>query len=89
VGIPLSDLRLPKPAYQPSCIDNFAKLLAGWKALLLSITGRHVLVRFVPSDMPIFQLIAIDMPKGFKSTWISLEEHSSGRALIRSLVVNV
>ena len=48
-------------------IEKIANKLPGWKAPLLSLAGRAVLVRFVITAIPIYLLIAIRVPKWTKS----------------------
>jgi hypothetical protein len=44
-------------------IDKIADCLPGWKASLMNRAGRLVLVRTVLTAAPIYQLIAMDLPK--------------------------
>ena len=64
LGLPVSDKKLRR------CdlliwIEKIANKLPGWKAPLLSLAGRAVLVRFVITTIPIYLLIAIRVPKWF------------------------
>jgi hypothetical protein len=45
-------------------IEKNADMLPGWKAALMNRAGRATLVRFVLSAMPIYLLIAINVPSG-------------------------
>jgi len=46
-------------------IEKIANKLPGWKASLMSLAGRAVLVRFVLTVIPIYLLVAIKVPKWF------------------------
>ena len=64
LGLPVSDKKLRR------CdlliwIEKIANKLPGWKAPLLSLAGRAVLVRFVITAIPIYLLITIRVPKWF------------------------
>jgi hypothetical protein len=55
----------PRPLWKADKIDKVADKLPGWKAALLNRAGRAAMVRFVLSAVPIYQLIAINVPKWF------------------------
>ena len=44
-------------------IDKVADYLPGWKASLLNKAGRLTLVKVVLTVVPIYNLIALDLPK--------------------------
>lgn len=44
-------------------IDKVADKLPGWKASLLSRAGRLVLVKAVLSSIPVYLMLALDLPK--------------------------
>jgi hypothetical protein len=46
-------------------IEKVANKLPGWKASLMTLPGRVVLVRFVLTAIPIYLLVAIKVPKWF------------------------
>jgi len=46
-------------------VEKIANKLPGWKASLMSLAGRAVLVRFVLTAIPIYLLIAMKVPKWF------------------------
>lgn len=64
LGLPLSNKKLRKSNLMPQ-IEKIADKLPGWKAALMNRAGRATLVRFVLSAMPIYLLIAINVPKWF------------------------
>ena len=63
LGIPLSPHKLTKAQAQP-IIDRIAARLPGWKADLLTKSGRSVLVQYVLTSMLIYLLLALDLPAG-------------------------
>jgi hypothetical protein len=60
----LSNKKLRKNDLMP-WIEKIADKLPGWKAVLLNRAGRITMVRFVLSAIPIYLLIAINIPKWF------------------------
>jgi len=64
LGLPLSNKKLRKADLMP-WIEKVADKLPGWKAVLMNRAGRITMVRFVLSAIPIYLLIAINVPKWF------------------------
>ncbi|WVZ97140.1 hypothetical protein U9M48_042695 [Paspalum notatum var. saurae] len=64
LGIPLS-IRKPSNADLMPLVDKIADKLPGWKANLLSRAGRLVLVKAVLSSVPIYLMLALELPSGF------------------------
>ena len=64
LGLPLSNKRLIKIDLMP-WIEKIADNLPCWKATLMNRAGRITMVRFVLSAIPIYLLIAINVPKWF------------------------
>ena len=62
LGLPLSIRKLTKADLQP-IVDKIADMLLGWKAALMSTAGRAVLVKAVLTAIPVYLLIALDVPK--------------------------
>jgi hypothetical protein len=62
LGLPLSVKKLPKAAFY-ELIDKVADKLLGWKASMMNPAGRVTLVRAVLSAIPIYQLLALELPK--------------------------
>jgi hypothetical protein len=62
LGLPLSNKRLTREAYQ-KLIQQEEHCLAGWKAGLLSIGGRLVLLNAVLTAQPIYYMLAFLLPK--------------------------
>ena len=62
LGLPLSIRKLTKADLQP-IVDKIADMLPGWKAALMSTAGRAVLVKAVLTAVPVYLLIALDVPK--------------------------
>jgi len=58
----LSIRKLTKADLQP-IVDKIADMLPGWKAALMSTAGRAVLVKAVLTAVPVYLLIALDVPK--------------------------
>lgn len=48
---------------KPPLIDKVADSLPGWKASLMTRAGRLTTVRTVFTAIPIYQMIALDLPK--------------------------
>ena len=63
LGVPLSPHKLTKAQAHP-IIDRIAARLPGWKADLLTKSGRSVLVQYVLTSMLIYLLLALDLPAG-------------------------
>jgi len=64
LGLPLSNKKLRKTNLMP-WIEKVADKLPGWKASLMNRAGRITMVRFVLSAIPVYLLIAINVPKWF------------------------
>jgi len=64
LGLPISDKKLRKCDLL-SWIEKIANKLPGWKASLMTLAGRAVLVRFVLTAIPVYLLVAIKVPKWF------------------------
>jgi len=62
LGLLLSIRKLTKTDLQP-IVDKIADMLPGWKAALMSTAGRAVLVKAVLTVIPVYLLIALDVPK--------------------------
>jgi hypothetical protein len=58
----LSNKRLSNANYE-QLIQKIANILFGWKASLLSIMGRLILVQTILSDMPIYFMTVFILPK--------------------------
>lgn len=54
--------RLCRALLQP-IVDKFATKLPKWKGILLSSGGRLTVVKHVLSALPLYQLMAMDLPK--------------------------
>lgn len=64
LGLLVSDKRLKKHDLM-TWIDKVANKLPGWQAALMNMAGRTTWVRFVLSAIPIYVLVAINVPKWF------------------------
>ena len=64
LGLPVSDKKLRRSDLL-AWIEKVANKLPGWKASLLSLAGRAVLVRFVLTAIPIYLLVSLKVPKWF------------------------
>lgn len=62
LGLPLAIRRLTKEDLQP-ILDQISDMLPGWKAPLMARAGRLVLVRAVLTAVPIYTLMALEIPK--------------------------
>src|SRR5688572_28177340 len=76
LGLPLSIRKLSKADLQP-IIGRIADMLPGWKAALMTMAGRSILVKAVLTAVPIYKLIALDVSKWLiraidKRRWASL-----------------
>lgn len=64
LGLPISDKKLKKADLLP-WIEKIGDKLPSWKESLMNMAGRAVWVKFVLSALPIYVLIAINVPKWF------------------------
>lgn len=62
LSLPLTFSKLRKEDLQP-LIDKLDDHLPGWKAAMLNIAGRSVLVCAVLTTIPIYTLMALEVPK--------------------------
>ena len=62
LGLPLSVKKLPKAVLQ-TLVDKVADRLPSWKAALIHPAGRAVLVRAVLTAIPIYHMMALDIPR--------------------------
>lgn len=62
LGIPLN-IRKPTKAELQPLVDKVANNLPSWKAMQMNKAGRLITVKVVLSAIPIYLLIALDMPK--------------------------
>jgi len=62
LGLPLSIGKPTKEVLLP-LVDRVADYLPGWKASLMHRAGRLVMVKVVLTAVPIYHLIALDLPK--------------------------
>jgi hypothetical protein len=62
LGLPLT-IRKPSKAELQPLIDKVSNKLPGWKASLMSRAGRLVMVKVVLSSIPIYSMLALDLPK--------------------------
>jgi hypothetical protein len=62
LGLPISDRKLRK-AYLMDWVEKIADRLPNWKARLLNLAGRTMLVHFVLSAIRIYLLVAMSIPK--------------------------
>jgi hypothetical protein len=62
--LPISTTKLRKTDLLP-WIEKIGNKLPGWQASLMNLAGRTAWVRFVLSAIPIYALIAINVPKWF------------------------
>jgi hypothetical protein len=90
LGLPLSIKRLRRIDLIP-WIEKIADKLPGWKARLMNRAGRIIMVRFVLSAIPIYLLIAINVPKWFLKAidkirkgflWKGREQANGGSCLV-------
>ena len=74
-------------------IEKVADKLPGWKASLMNRAGRITMVRFVLSAIPVYLLIAINVPKWFIKAidkirngfiWKGKEQANGGCCLVAS-----
>lgn len=64
LGLPLTIGNLNKVDLQP-IIDKIADRLPSWKAALMDRSGRLILVQVVLTAIPLYLLIALNVPKWF------------------------
>ena len=64
LGLPISNKKLRKCDLMV-WIEKIANKLPGWKASLMTLAGRTVLVKSVLTAIPIYILVAIKVPKWF------------------------
>lgn len=64
LGLPVSTTKLKRADLLP-WIEKIGKKLLGWQASLMNLAGRTAWVRFVLPAIPIYVLIAINVPKWF------------------------
>jgi hypothetical protein len=64
LGLPILDKKLRRGDLL-AWIEKIANKLPGWKASLMNLAGRAVLVRFILTAIPIYLLIAPKVPKWF------------------------
>lgn len=64
LGLPLSNTKLRLSAFAPLIAKD--KYLAGWKANLLSLAGRVVLINAVLDGLPTYAMGALFLPVGVK-----------------------
>jgi len=62
LGLPLTIHKPTKNDLLP-LIDKVADYLPGWKASLMNRSGRLIMVRVVLTAVPIYLMIAMDLPK--------------------------
>jgi hypothetical protein len=62
LGLPLSAKRLTMGCLKP-WIEKIAHKLPGWKAGLLNLAGRCTLIKSVLSAIPVYLLVALNVPK--------------------------
>lgn len=64
LGLPVSVRRITKHDLQP-ILDKIGDYLPGWKASLLQKSGMVILMKAVLRAIPIYLLIALDVPTSF------------------------
>jgi hypothetical protein len=64
LGLPLSIMKLPKRDLYP-LIDKIADQLPGWKATFIHPVGRAALIKSILTAIPVYHLIARNVPNGF------------------------
>jgi hypothetical protein len=64
LGLPIFDKKLRRHDLLP-WIEKIANKLPGWKASLMTLAGRAVLVWFILIAIRIYLLLAIKVPKWF------------------------
>jgi hypothetical protein len=62
LGLPISNKKLRKNDLMV-WVEKVADRLPNWKARLFSLAGRTAMVRFVLSAIPVYLLIAMNIPK--------------------------
>jgi hypothetical protein len=63
LGLPIFDKKMRSDLM--AWIEKIANKLPGWKASLLSLSGRAVMVRFILTAIPVYLLVALKVPKWF------------------------
>jgi hypothetical protein len=86
LGIPLSIRRLANSDLLP-LVDKVAGKLLGWKANLLSRAGRLVMVKTVLSSVPIYLMLALELPKWFLRQSIRGDKAFFGRGKVTQMEV--
>lgn len=76
LGLPLSLRRLTATDLQP-ILDRIVDALSGWKVALMATSGKLMVVTAVLTAIPIYLLIALDVPKWFIKA--NLDERFFGR----------
>jgi len=64
LGLPISNKKLRRCDFL-AWIEKIANKLPGWKASLMNLAGRAVLVRFVLTAIPLYLLVALKVAKWF------------------------
>ena len=64
LGLPISNKKLRRCDFL-AWIEKIANKLLGWKASLMNLAGRAVLVRFVLTAIPLYLLVALKVAKWF------------------------
>jgi hypothetical protein len=62
LGLPISNLKLRKSDIL-EWVEKIADRLPSWKASLLNLAGRTTLVKSVLSAIPVYLLIALNVPR--------------------------
>lgn len=90
LGLPLSNVKLRLSAFAP-LIAKADRYLAGWKATLLSIAGRVVLINSVLDGLPTYAVGALMLPPGIKEAldarrrvflWTAADKVSGAQCLV-------
>jgi len=90
LGLPISDRKLIRGDLL-TWIEKIVNKLSGWKASLLTLVGRTVLVRFVLTAIPIHLLVTIKVTKWFLRAvdkirrgflWMGRKEANDGNCLV-------
>lgn len=90
LGLPLSLTRLKAVDLQP-ILDKLADRLPGWKVALLDKSGRLILVKAVLTAIPLYLLVALEVPRWFIKAidklrrsflWIGRQDTRGGQCLV-------